>query len=338
VRVVLGPLCDVYGARILFMVTLCIASVPTALTGLINSTAGLYLVRFFNGIAGGTFVTCQYWTTVMFTKEVAGSANAIAAGWGNLGGGVSQIVIGTVLFPAFQRLWPDESPERAAELAWRTVCIIPAAVAFVTGVVVLFISDDAPKGNYKDLRKHGTIDNASFRASMRRGARNFNSWLLFVQYACCFGVEVTMTNASALYFRDQFGQTTQSAAAIASIFGWMNIFARAVGGIASDWANRRFGMRGRLWTQVTCFVGEGVMVLIFSNTGTLSGSIAVMIIFSLFVQAAEGSTYAIGEWSNLRPSIAVVFPTRTKMNTPQTSSLVHIRNQCRMSTSSTSDQ
>jgi NNP family nitrate/nitrite transporter-like MFS transporter len=30
---------------------------------------------------------------------------------------------------------------------------------------------------------------------------NWNTWILFIQYACCFGVELTMNNAAALYFK-----------------------------------------------------------------------------------------------------------------------------------------
>jgi NNP family nitrate/nitrite transporter-like MFS transporter len=112
-RLLLGPLCDVYGARVLFAIVLCAASIPTACTGLIQSAQGLTLLRLFIGIAGGTFVMyvlkrvltkvsanflelthfipllngrCQYWTSRMFTKEVVGTANGLAAGWGNLGG------------------------------------------------------------------------------------------------------------------------------------------------------------------------------------------------------------------------------------------------------------
>ena len=118
-------------------------------------------------------------------------------------------------------------------------------------------------------------------------------WFLFVQYACCFGVELTMNNAAALYFVDQFDQTTESAAAIASIFGWMNLFARGLGGYCSDKANAKMGMRGRLWAQTILLAAEGALVLVFANTGSLGGAIFVMVFFSLMVQAAEGSSYGI---------------------------------------------
>lgn len=208
---------------------------------------------------------------------------------GNLGGGVTQLVMGSVLFPLFKQIFSGS--ENPAESAWRTVCIVPAVVAFCTAIAIFFISDDAPTGNYSDLKKNGSMPEISAAASFRSGAFNFNTWILFLQYATCFGVELTMNNAAALYFREEFGQTTESAAAIASIFGWMNLFARGFGGFFSDKASAKMGMRGRLWVQAILLLCEGAMVLIFANTGSLGPAICVMIVFSLFVQAAEGSTY-----------------------------------------------
>lgn len=262
------------------------ASIPTALTGLVNNATELAIIRFFIGLGGSTFVMCQYWTSMMFTKEVAGTANALVGGWGNLGGGVTQLVMGSVLFPLFKT-------GMSAEQAWRSVCVVPAVVAFCWGLTILRISDDSPKGNYAELKKHGAMADVSAAASFRQGAFNFNTWLLFIQYACCFGVELTMNNAAALYFKEVFGQTTESAAAIASIFGWMNLFARGVGGFCSDKSNSKCGMRGRLWFQTLCLTVEGAMVLIFANTKSLGLSIFILVIFSSFVQAAEGSTYGI---------------------------------------------
>lgn len=104
-----------------------------------------------------------------------------------------------------------------------------------------------------------------------------------------------MFNASSLYFTSQFGLSTESAAAVSSIFGWMNLFTRAVGGIISDWANIRCGMRGRLWTQALILAIEAafIFVFVFAQASILTGSIIVMVFFSGFTQAAEGSTYAI---------------------------------------------
>ena len=107
-----------------------------------------------------------------------------------------------------------------------------------------------------------------------------------------------MNNAAASYFKSTFELTTESAAAIASIFGWMNLFARGVGGFVSDKANSKMGMRGRLWWQTICLVIEGIMVLVFANTKSLGLAIFIMVIFSSFVQAAEGSSYGIVPYVN----------------------------------------
>jgi len=102
-----------------------------------------------------------------------------------------------------------------------------------------------------------------------------------------------MNNAAALYFKDEFGQSTEAAAAIASIFGWMNLFARGLGGFISDVSNTGHGMRGRLWTHTIFLFCEGALVLFFANSSSLGTAIIIMVFFSLFVQAAEGSSYAI---------------------------------------------
>jgi len=285
-RFLLGPLCDKFGARLLMGFVLMGASIPCALTGTVNSATSLAILRFFIGLGGSTFVMCQYWSTSMFTKEVAGTANALVGGWGNLGGGVTQIVMGSALFPLFKL---GMSPEAA----WRTVAIVPAVVGFATGFTILRISDDCPKGNYKDMKEKGIMPEVSATSSFRDGALNFNTWLLFIQYGCCFGVELTMNNASATYFKETFELNTESAAAIASIFGWMNLFARGLGGFTSDIFNSRMGMRGRLIWQTICLLIEGVMVLVFANSNSLGLAIFILVIFSSFVQAAEGSTYGI---------------------------------------------
>jgi MFS transporter, NNP family, nitrate/nitrite transporter len=288
VRFILGPICDKYGPRIPFSALLCLVSIPTACTGLVNSAAGLNTLRIFIGFAGGIFVTCLYWTTRMFTKKVVGTANGIVGGWGNLGGGVTHLIVGTFIFPAIKAANGGDH-----EQAWRLACVFPAIVTFFYGIWLYYGTDDSPKGNYAEMKKYGAMSNVSAAASFRDAALNFNTWIMFVQYGCCFGVELTMYNATALYFHDEFGQTTENAAAIASLFGWLNIFCRPYGGYLSDWFNARWGMRGRIGIHTFFLLVEGALVLVFAECENLGFAIFIMVVFSGFVQAAAGSSFGI---------------------------------------------
>ena len=63
-----------------------------------------------------------------------------------------------------------------------------------------------------------------------------------------------MNNAAANYFVDRFDLKTSTAAEIASVFGFMNIFARGLGGFISDKANECYGRKGQMiWTQLYSF-------------------------------------------------------------------------------------
>ena len=73
----------------------------------------------------------------------------------------------------------------------------------------------------------------SFDYSASQGYLNFNSWIMFAQYAACFGVELTVNNVAANYFSNEFGLSTTRAGMVASLFGLMNLFARSIGGIWS---------------------------------------------------------------------------------------------------------
>jgi NNP family nitrate/nitrite transporter-like MFS transporter len=88
-RFIAGPLCDRFGPRYVFVGCLLCGAVPTAMAGLVTSPQGLIALRFFIGILGATFVPCQVWCTGFFDKNVVGTANALAGGFGNGGGGIT---------------------------------------------------------------------------------------------------------------------------------------------------------------------------------------------------------------------------------------------------------
>ena len=216
---------------------------------------------------------------------------------GNAGGGLTQVVMGTALFPLFRDvLFHDD--DHASEKAWRTVSIVPAVVAICTGWIVIQTSDDCPLGNYAKLQKEGAMPNMSATTLFRHGVWNLNTWLLFLQYGACFGVELTMNNFTATHFVDQFDLSTETASAVASIFGFMNIFARGLGGYLSDWANGRVGMKGRLLVQMTLLWLEGAAIFVFAVVQDLWAAVLVLTLFSILVQAAEGSTYGIVPYVN----------------------------------------
>jgi MFS transporter, NNP family, nitrate/nitrite transporter len=272
----------------LFSIVLIVASIPTACTGLIQSATDLNILRLCIGVAGGTFVMTESWTSIMFIKEVVGSANAIVAGWGNLGAAVTQVLMGSLLLPFFRFLMDGD-----ASKAWRWVSLVPATIGLVSGIAVYFITDDCPRGNFRELEQNKSRTPVSAWKSWKSGSSHMSTHILAIQYACCFGVELTMNNATALYFETEFGQSSSTAGAIASVFGWMNLFARGFGGFFSDYANARSGMRGRLWIQALLLVGEGVTLFIFVETSTLGAAIASLCFFSLFVQSSEGATFGI---------------------------------------------
>lgn len=89
VRLVAGPLCDRFGPRLVFVGLLLCGAIPTAMAGLVTTPKGLIALRFFVGILGGTFVPCQVWCTGFFDKKIVGTANSLAGGWGNAGGGIT---------------------------------------------------------------------------------------------------------------------------------------------------------------------------------------------------------------------------------------------------------
>ena len=121
----------------------------------------------------------------MFDMSIVGFTNGIVGGWGNVGGGLSQIVMGTLLFPFF-RDFVFADADNSSERAWRTVGVIPAAIAVITAIVVFRTSEDCPDGNYKALKKEGRMVEVSAMASFRDGAIDFEHLALVLSVCMLF--------------------------------------------------------------------------------------------------------------------------------------------------------
>ena len=96
-RLVIGWLSDRIGPRRAYTWLLIIGSLPVMGIGLAQNYESFLLFRLAIGVIGAAFVITQYHTSVMFAPNVVGTANATTAGWGNLGGGVTQMVMPLLL-------------------------------------------------------------------------------------------------------------------------------------------------------------------------------------------------------------------------------------------------
>lgn len=324
-RLTIGPFCDRFGPRLAQSSLLSIFSIPVFLVGTSQSFAQWATARFFIGFIGAAFVVTQFWTSIMFSGNIVGTANATSGGWGNLGGGVTQAVMPQI-FNGMERatrncepttpnakgepqfLVPVEGPDgqttfatrksctTSEDKAWRLAMIFPGVALIVTAVAMWFLSDDLPDGNYAELHKAGKKEKTNPFLAMRKAATNWRVWILFLLYAGCFGIELVMNGNLATYFstkNEPFQLEQDRAGLVASLFGLMNLFARSLGGIFSDVLAAKFAMRGRLWSFFVVQLLEGILFIIFSRIRVLGGAIPCLIGFSLFVQMAEGATFAV---------------------------------------------
>ena len=300
-RLLFGWLCDKIGPRISYTVLLLAGSFPVMFIGLSDSYESFLLFRLAIGVIGASFVITQYHTSVMFAPNVVGTANATAAGWGNMGGGVTLMVM-PIVFAGFVGLgYINES-------AWRYSMVLPGVALFVIGLVYYFFTQDTAEGNFKELRKKNpefTAKAHDSKGSFWSSCKDYRVWVLFLAYGACFGIEITIDNIATLYFVDNFGLGLKEAGIIAGTFGMMNIFARALGGIFGDKAGKKWGLKGRIMMLGAFLLLEGLGIVLFSNMDTLVWAIVAMLAFALFLKMANGATYSVVPFINQRAMGAV---------------------------------
>jgi len=289
-RLLFGWLCDKIGPRISYTLLLIIGSFPVMLIGLSNSYESFLLFRLAIGMIGASFVITQYHTSVMFAPNVVGTANATVAGWGNMGGGATLIIMPLIFSGLVAAGYVNEQ-------AWRYSMIVPGAALFIMGFVYYFFTKDTPEGNRSELIKSEETS-AEKKISFWNACADYRVWILFLAYGACFGIEITIDNIATLYFVDNFHLGLKEAGLIAGTFGMMNIFARALGGIFGDKAGNRFGLRGRILILAAFLLLEGLGILLFSSMSNLTWAIITMLIFALFLKMSNGATYSVVPFIN----------------------------------------
>lgn len=299
IRLLVGWLCDRIGPRRTYTGLLILGSLPVMGVGLAHDYTSFLMFRLAIGAIGASFVITQYHTSVMFAPNIVGTANATAAGWGNLGGGVTQVVM-PLLFGAFLSLGAG------IWWSWRLAMIAAGVALLLTGIAYYFLTQDTADGDFQELRSTGVLE-ASSRASgaFAEACRDRRVWVLALLYAASFGIELTIDNVAALYFTDYFHLSLTMAGVVAGSFGSMNLFARALGGIVSDRCNRRWGLLGRTRLLGFTVCAEGLAMILFSQMRRLPLAIGSMMLTGLFVKMSNGANYAVVPFVNKRALGAV---------------------------------
>jgi len=286
-RLLIGKLCDTWGPRKTYTALLLIGAIPVMGVGLAHDYTTFLLFRLAIGIIGASFVITQFHTSMMFAPKIKGTANAVAGGWGNLGGGITNMVM-PLIFAAIVGAGYTKSE------AWRYAMILPGVLLLVMAFVYYKFTKDTPAGNYDEIgRTKATKTKTDYTI-----LKDWRIWSLALAYAVCFGMEITFDNVAALHFVDTFKLSQSSAGLWAGVFGFMNIFARALGGIFADKVGNKYGMKGKGLLLAAVLLLEGIGLLLFAQSGNLAMAIVTMLSFALFLKMANGATYSIVPFVN----------------------------------------
>jgi len=292
-RLLIGKLCDKYGPRLCYTWLLMIGAIPVILIGFVQTPIQFLICRLFIGFIGASFVITQFHTTLMFAPNIVGTANATSAGWGNLGGGANRLGMPLIAAAVI-------SFGIAQEDAWRYSMIIAGIICFLMGIVYFLFTQDTPEGNYKELRAEGKLPEAKKdEASFSTALKDYRVWILFVAYAACFGMELTVYGTMDDYLQNTFQLNRTTAGNLVLSFALMNIFARTLGGFFGDKFGNSKGLRGRVVFLAAILAVEGIMLSSFSSIHTnFIVAFIFLIGFSLSVQMAEGATFSVVPFIN----------------------------------------
>ncbi|KAD7479552.1 hypothetical protein E3N88_02688 [Mikania micrantha] len=254
-RLAMGPACDLFGPRLASTI-LSLATAPVLLSALFISTPLQFIfLRFLVGFSLANFVANQFWMSSMFSSCTVGLANGVAAGWANVGSGLTQLVMPIIYSILNTNFNLTES------VSWRTALVVPAIFQVVMALMVLAYGQDLPDGTYINIKKPKNSSKDSAIGVFFNGITNYRGWVLGLTYGYCFGVELTMDNIIAEYFYDRFGVNMETAGVIAASFGFANWVSRPTGGVVSDKLGKRFGVKGRLWGLWVVQTVAGLMCL-----------------------------------------------------------------------------
>lgn len=288
-RLLIGRLIDKFGPKLIYTWLLVLCAIPVLLIGTSQSYTSFLLFRLAIGVIGASFVITQFHTSIMFAPNIKGTANATAGGFGNAGGGAANVFM-PLIASALTALGFCSSED-----SWRFAMIFPGVMLLVCAFLYHRYTQDSPQGDFKNL-KDETIK--SKQNTFLLAAKDYRTWILTIAYAACFGVEITVDNFAPIFFTDSFGATIAVAGLVAGIFGWINIFARPMGGIVADKIGKVWGFDGKTLLLSILLLIEGIGLIWFAKSGNIGMAIFTMFLFGLSLKMANGATYSLVPFIN----------------------------------------
>ncbi len=282
-RLIIGRLIDKYGPRIIYTWLLVLCAIPVLLIGTSHSYTSFLLFRLAIGVIGASFVITQFHTSVMFAPNIKGTANATAGGFGNAGGGAANFFM-PLIASAFVGLGVSTKED-----SWRYAMLVPGVMLLVCAYLYYRFTKDTPAGDYKEIGYKVDDKKNTFIIAIR----DYRTWILTIAYAACFGVEITVDNFAPIFFTDTFGASLAAAGMAAGIFGWINLFARPMGGIVADRIGKVWGFDGKSFLLSILLLLEGIGIIWFAKSGNLGMAIFMMFFFGLSLKMANGATYSL---------------------------------------------
>lgn len=136
----------------------------------------------------------------------------------------------------------------------------------------------------KDLMTGRKVYSSEDRYSFKQVA------ILDLTYVVNFGSEIAVVSMLPAFFETTFGLSKAAAGMIAASYAFMNLMSRPGGGLISD------KLGSRKWTMAVLTLGMGIGYLMMGSVGSgwwLPAAVLLTMACSFFVQAGEGSTFAI---------------------------------------------
>jgi len=263
IRSCIGPFVFSYGPKNAYRLT-CILALPFVIWSVfMNSPTSFLIVRFGIGIMSAGFVPCQSWNPLVWSPSEVGFVNGISAGIGNFGAGVAAYCSAAI----------------GEATHWRTALGMTVILTFLI-LVALLIAPTPPKPQ----PKRELADKFSAWDSFKAAISYYSTWILMLNYATCFGVELYVYNNLGDYLQEKYDVSNSEAQFLVFIFGCMNLGARALGGFASDRLPKTYVQAGSQFMIA-------VFLFAFTIVDNYELGTFFLVGFGFFCMIAEGSTY-----------------------------------------------